>query len=291
MAFLEGEVALVTGANNPRGIGAAIARMLAREGARVAVHGHCGAPDATDDDAAGDDAPGEALYARLGRTPPEAVARELRASGAVSVALEGDLGEPGCVERILEEATAALGEVTLLINNAAAWCADTFVPWEGDLVNPAVELWTDRPAPLTDVSAMRLFAVNARAPAVAMRAFAQRHLERGGAWGRIVNISTAGSYVFPSEVSYGASKLALEGYTRSAAKELARFGVTVNAILPGPVQTGWITPELEAHILPTIPAGRVGTPEDIARTVRFLVGRDADWITGQCLHVGGGHSM
>ena len=124
-----------------------------------------------------------------------------------------------------------------------------------------------------------------------MAEFARRHTRRGAEWGRIINLSTAGAHVFPSEVTYGASKLALEGYTRSASVELARFGITINTISPGPIQTGWISQDLEAHILDSIPAGRLGQPEDIADVVAFLASEEARWVTGQTIFVGGGHGM
>jgi 3-oxoacyl-[acyl-carrier protein] reductase len=77
----------------------------------------------------------------------------------------------------------------------------------------------------------------------------------------------------PGEVSYGASKNVLERYTRAAGKELARFGVTANLIVPGATQTRWITPELEKIILPDVPAGRIGQPEDIADGITMLVSK------------------
>jgi 3-oxoacyl-[acyl-carrier protein] reductase len=122
-----------------------------------------------------------------------------------------------------------------------------------------------------------------------MREFAARHVSRQSRWGRIVNISTAGSDCFPSEASYGASKFALESYTRTAANELGQFGITVNVLALGPVQTGWITPDLERAILPTIPVGRIGTPEDVADVVVFMASEQARWVTGQRLFVSGGH--
>jgi 3-oxoacyl-[acyl-carrier protein] reductase len=147
------------------------------------------------------------------------------------------------------------------------------------------------PWAISGASFDRLFAVNARAMALLTAEFARRHIDRGAKWGRVINISTAGAYCFPSEISYGASKLAMEGYTRSAAVELGQFGITVNAVSLRPVQTGWITPGLEERILPTIPLGRIGNPEDVADVVVFLASDQARWVTGQRLFVGGGHGM
>ena len=124
-----------------------------------------------------------------------------------------------------------------------------------------------------------------------MAEFARRHIERGARWGRIINVSTAGADRFPSEITYGASKFALESYSRSAAIELGKFGVTVNVVSLGPVQTGWITAELERAMLPTIPLGRIGSPEDVADVIVFLASDQARWLTGQRIYVGGGHGM
>lgn len=290
---LQDKVALITGANNPLGIGAAIARTLAAQGARVFLHGYRGAwKGGRQETATADDGqPGEAFYNRLGRTPLDEALQSIRDAGSVAAGLEGDLSQPALVPALFNAAEEALGPVQILVNNAAYWEADSFVPGEEEMANKAVELWTERPQSFDAGAFDRIFAVNARAAALLMAEFAQRHVARGADWGRIINISTAGSYSFPSEVSYGASKLALEGYTRSAAVELGRFGVTANSILPGPVQTGWITPTLAEAILPTIPVGRLGQPQDIANAVVFLASAHADWISGQTIYVGGGHGM
>lgn len=79
--------------------------------------------------------------------------------------------------------------------------------------------------------------------------------------------------------------------TRSAAHELGQFGITVNALALGPVQTGWIPPELERALVPTIPIGRIGTPEDVADVVVFLASDQARWVTGQRILVSNGHRM
>ena len=185
----------------------------------------------------------------------------------------------------------AMGRVDVLVTNAAAWQPDTFVPFREASRNPYLEMFTSPAEPMSPTSAAAQFAANAIAPALLIREFATRHVARDARWGRIINISTAGSDCFPGEVSYGASKYALESITRSAAHELGQFGITINALALGPVQTGWITPELERAILPTMALGRVGTPSDIADAAVFFASEQARWITGQKIFVSGGHRM
>ena len=211
--------------------------------------------------------------------------------GVEAHAWEADLADTSAIPLLFDRAERTLGPVEIVMNNAAAWEAGTFVPAGAELDNKLVELWTDRPKGITASSFDRLFAVNTRAPALIMAEFARRHVERKARWGRIVNVSTAGAERFPSEISYGASKYALESYTRSAATELGKFGINVNIVSLGPVQTGWITAELEREILPTIPLGRVGSPQDVADIVVFLASEQARWVTGQRIYVGGGHGM
>ncbi len=215
----------------------------------------------------------------------------IRKNGGQVIAYECDLSRTESIKNIFDEAEKRLGPVGILVNNAAHWEADTFVLSKETIVNKAVEMWTSAPKTITPESIDRSFAVNTRAVALMMAEFAKRHISRGAKWGRIINISTDGAYCFPSEVSYGASKFALEGYTRSAAKELGQFGITVNTISPGAVQTGWITPEMEKMTSSQYPLRRVGTPEDIADAVIFLASHQARWITGQRIYVGGGHEM
>jgi 3-oxoacyl-[acyl-carrier protein] reductase len=289
---LKGKVVLITGANNPHGIGAGIARAFAAQGSRLFLH-YFRQDDANPPREGLDEAgtPGPPFYrAQLAKSADEAAAG-LREMNVDAQAWECDLSDASMVPRLFDQAERMIGPVEVLVNNAAHWEADTFVPPGAELSNKLVELWTDRPTSVTAAAIDRLFAVNTRAAALTMAEFARRHIARGAQWGRIVNVSTAGAERFPSEVSYGASKFALESYTRSAASELGKFGITVNAVSLGPVQTGWITPELEQEILPTIPLGRVGTPADVADVVVFLCSGQARWLTGQRVYVGGGHGM
>lgn len=286
---LKGRVAVVTGANH--GIGAAAAQAFAAQGARVLVHYYRVAPpeDAPVDAAA---PPGEARYHAQRLAGAEAVVDAIRAAGGEALAWEADLSDPAAIPALFAQAEATLGPVEVLVNNAAHWEGDTFTPRGESLANALPELWSDGLVGALSASSIdRLFAVNARAVALLMAEFARRHVARGADWGRIINLSTDGAYCFPSEVSYGASKLALEGFSRSAARELAAFGITVNVVSPGPIQTDWISPDLEAAILPTIPLGRLGQPEDVADVIVFLASTQARWLTGQLLHVGGGHMM
>lgn len=253
---LKNRAVLVTGTDNPFGIGAAIGAAFAEAGAVPFLHCY----ESIDD-----------------RSP----------GAACSI----DFTDPSSVTRLFDEAERRLGPIEVLVNNAATWSADTFVPAGTPERSPWLKLWSDPSTPISVESITRHFLINGGAPALLMREFARRHVQRGATWGRIVNISTDGSDGFPSEVSYGASKFALESYTRAAAHELGVLGITVNVLALGPVQTGWITPALEKALLPTIPVGRLGTPRDVADVVVFLGSEQARWVTGQRIFVGGGHRM
>uniref|UniRef100_A0A831X7M5 SDR family oxidoreductase n=1 Tax=Thermorudis peleae TaxID=1382356 RepID=A0A831X7M5_9BACT len=270
---LEGKVAIVTGANH--GIGAAAARALAAQGVAVLIH-YLRLP-----------AEGVGRHAAHA-VGADAVVQAIRDAGGRAEAFEADLADPATVPALFDRAEAAFGPVEILVNNAAHWEPDTFLP------EPAQQerLWPARPLPpVTAGSHDRSFAVNSRAVALLMAEFASRHIARGARWGRIVNVGTGGSPGFAGEVSYGASKHALESYSRAAAAELGRYGITVNIVSPGPIQTGWITPELEERIREEAPLGRVGRPEDVADVVVFFASEQARWLTGQLLHAGGGHRM
>lgn len=293
---LRDRVVLITGGNSPRGIGAATARAFADAGAPVFVHffrsssAQNAGVDPSRMDAGSAAEAGEQVYAELQRHSADELMREFRTSGGRAEAWEADLADPDAARRLLDRAEAALGPVEILVNNAAHCRPDTLLPAE--LLGPDARAVDAFPMePLTAESFDRHLDVNARAPALLIADFARRHVARGADWGRIVNVSTDGARGFPTEVSYGVSKFALESLSRAAAHELGPHGITVNVVSLGPIQTGWINPHLAAELAARTPLRRVGQPEDVADAIVFLASHQARWITGQVLHVGGGHTV
>jgi 3-oxoacyl-[acyl-carrier protein] reductase len=191
------------------------------------------------------------------------------------------------IQELFDRAEEALGPVEIVVNNAALCERDTLVPADTAQAS-AREYAVGR---FSAVSHDRHFAVNSRAPALIMAEFARRHAARGADWGRIINVSTDAAAGATDEVSYWASKHALESYSRSAALELGHLGITVNIVAPGPIQTGWMPPDLEANTAGSTPLGRVGRADDVADVIVFLASDQARWLTGQLLYVGGGHRM
>lgn len=268
---LQGRVALVTGANH--GIGAATARALATAGCAVFIQFLRVRPL---------DAPGTEQRMQ----DATEVVNDIRRFGGRAASWETDLAVAANVPQLFDRAEADFGRVEIVVNNAAVSEHDTFDP------RPDARDWAGRVTPrLTADSHDRHFAVNARAVALIMAEYAKRHVASGASWGRVINVSTGGSASFPGEVSYGASKYAVESYSRAAAWELGRFGITVNIVSPGPTDTGWITPEMVEGMKRATPLGRVGMPDDIADVIVFLASEQSRWLTGQLLFVGGGHRM
>lgn len=287
---LQGKVVLVTGANH--GIGAATATAFASVGASVLINylrlpplGTLSQSLTQEEEAA----PGLALYNFRRSLSADRVVEEIRAQGGIVEALEADLSSPATIPLLFDRAEALFGPVDVLVNNADYGRADTFLPQglHEQITAPAGYA----AASLSAASHDTHFAVNSRAVALMMGEFARRHIERGMRWGRIINVSTDGASGFVHEVSYGASKFAMESYSRAAASELGPYGITVNIVSPGPIQTGYISPQLEQRLIPEIPLGRVGLPEDVADVIVFLASEQARWLTGQLIFVGGGHRM
>ena len=288
---LQGKAVIVTGANH--GIGASIAIAFAQEGAKVLVTFLRQSPELYGETQANIEnakEPGRAYYCReIGRSA-DWVVNEISSFGGESMALEADLADPETIPLLFDKAEEKWGAVDIVVNNAAFDSPDTFLPQSVLDKDPvfAEEYFLN---PLTSHTHDAHFQVNTRAVSLMMAEYAKRHINRNAQWGRLINITTDGAWCHASNVSYGASKFAIESYTRSAATELGPYRITVNVISPGAVQTGWMPPDLEKELESSYPLLRVGQPEDIAKAVIFFASDQAQWITGQVLQVGGGNRM
>ena len=251
---LRGRVAVVTGVGRRRGIGSAVCRALAARGADVALSYwkpyDRGMPWASDDD------------------EPRLLVEELRDAGVRAEAVEVDLSLAASPKELLDAAESGLGTPSILVNVAAHSTRDGYEGLDAETIDAH-------------------HAVNVRAMALLSVLFARRY--PGGPGGRIVNFSSGQSLgPMEDELAYGMTKGAIEAFTRSLAAGVGHKGITVNAVNPGPTDTGWIPEELGREFLPKFPAGRIGQPEDAARLVAFLAGDEAAWITGQTIHSEGG---
>jgi len=265
---LKDRVALITGANNPRGIGAATAFAFVREGAKVVlVYKRIPRPfDRNKTDRNGAD-----RYFEANAGNAEIVEGKLREMNADYMVLERDISNEDDVVKIYAAVLERYGRIDILVNNAA----------DGDMDG------LDTIETITKNVIDDTFAVNVRGSILMTREM----IRHRGDYGRIINLSTDSSQVFAGQITYGASKATLEALTRSIALEVAKYGITVNCVAPGPTQTGWIDAELEKAVVPLIPMGKLIRPEDIAETILFLASEQACMLTGQVIKVSGGHAL
>ena len=302
MTTHSGRVALITGAGRHGGIGAAVALRLAQAGADIVVADLCAPPPA------GLPAPAigqweelQAIAAEIeggsvGDRPQQRGDRPQQGDGSVGdrpqrnvrvLPVQVDVTDPASIQAMLAKVMAEFGRIDILVNNAGA----IFGP--SPVAQMADEAWR------------RTLEVNATGVFLVTKAVLPAMIQ-GQRGGRIVNMSSlAAIRPRPYMAAYAASKAAVAALTQSLAQEVAQFGITVNALLPGDIDTGmkqWGY-QLEAMItqrpyddvvaagIARIPAGRLGTPLDVAGLVAYLASDEASFITGQLFPVTGGREL
>ncbi|WP_406280149.1 3-oxoacyl-ACP reductase FabG [Nocardia sp. NBC_00881] len=242
--------AIVTGA--ARGIGAASARRLARDGFAVGV-------------------------VDLDESTCEYIVGEIESAGGKAIAVGADVSDEQAVTTAVERIATELGAPTVLVNNAG-------ILRDNLLFKMTVADWDS------------VMNVHLRGSFLMSRA-AQKYMTEAK-WGRIVNLSSTSALGNRGQANYAAAKAGLQGFTKTLAIELGKFGVTVNAIAPGFIETDMTAATAERMGVPfeefrdalvaQIPVGRSGKPEDVANAVSFFVSEDAGFVSGQVLYVAGG---
>ena len=248
---LTGRSALVTGASS--GIGAATARTLSELGARVAIGYHRNTAGA------------------------EAVRDSIRGDGRFAIAIQADLRRAAEVKRLVASASAELGPIEILVNNAGSLVARRGIH------------------EVTEEHLDEILALNLKSAVLASQAVAPSMIERRR--GAIVNVVSIAGHTGggPGAGVYASAKAALTAYTKSLAKELAPHGIRVNAVSPGVIDTPFhevfSTAEMMRNFAAAIPLGRVGTSQECANVIAFLASDAASYIVGETIEVNGGQLM
>jgi NAD(P)-dependent dehydrogenase (short-subunit alcohol dehydrogenase family) len=279
MAGLEGKVALITGAGGMRGIGRATVLKLAAQGVDIAVTDVHRPPE--------DLPPGEVRRQWRGI---DSVAEEVEALGRRCLRVWCDLSDSEQIQAMVRQVAEHFGHIDILVNNARAIIGRDKVP----VTELREDVW------------QHFLAINTTAVFLCTK-FVGQVMVRQSQGGRIINIaSDAAKRGSAMGAAYSASKFAVLGLTQASALDLAPYGITVNAVCPGPVNTDrlsyWERAQAEAQGIPLeefrakivaeagqrTPLGRIAEPEDVAGLVAFLASDEARFITGQAYNVNGG---
>lgn len=252
---LQGKIAVVTGASRSEGIGSAICLALAEAGADIFFTHYC----------AFDQLEGN------GEEPewPAILCEKIKQIGVRSNHMEADLSDPDMPNAILEQIEKTLGTPSILINNATYELQADFRSLNIDILD-------------------KHYKVNNSGTISLSIEFAKRfeQVYPGHKNGRIIFLVSGGPD--PTNLAYIATKGMLIAITEPLAVALAPIGITVNALNPGPTDSGWMDDELKKQFLPMFPMGRVGTPQDAAKVLTFLASDESGWMTGQHLKADGG---
>jgi 3-oxoacyl-[acyl-carrier protein] reductase len=249
----QGKVVLITGA--ARGVGMAITKGFAQEGATVIIND-------------------------IDLQEGEKVAKQINQKGFKAFVVKADVSKSAEVEAMIDKVINSYGGIDILINNAAVFARS--VP----IVELEEEEWD------------RVMSINLKSVFNCCKAVIRNMTKRRS--GKIINITSftgkTGRVVYatfgnPTKAHYCASKAGIISLTKSLAFELAPYNINVNAVAPGSIATESTDEEKKKMIIPLVPLGRIGTPEDVASAVLFLASPEASFITGEILDVNGGTLM
>lgn len=204
------------------------------------------------------------------KEPAEELVEQISGDGGEAIAVQGDVSDSEQAQALIDQTIERFGRIDVLVNNAG-------INIDKTLRKLSIEDWD------------KVIQVDLNSAFYTVHAALPHMMEAGG--GKIINMSSfVGEAGNIGQANYSAAKAGLLGFTKTAAKELARYGITVNAICPGFIETDMVASipeEAKAKLLKTVPLGRFGQPDEIARCVRYLV-EDGDYITGQSLDINGG---
>ena len=267
MGVLDGRVALVTGAGRLRGIGRATAVALAEMGADVVVTGTGRDPATFPED-----------EKKVGWRDVESTAEQIRAHGGRALTWVGDVSQAESVKRLVEVIMQTFGRLDVLVNNAAYPRGNDRVP----LPELDEAIWRK----VLDVKLTGAFLLCKRIVPIMIQQ----------QWGRIINLSSvAGKRGVPDTTAYCTANFGMQGLTQALAMEVARHGITVNAVCPGTIDTARMDVlgrgETWQRQLDSIPMGRAASDEEVAGLIAFLCSPAAAYMTGQSINIDGGTVM
>jgi len=248
------KIAIITGVSRLKGIGHAIAIELAEKGTDIFFTYW------TEYD--------NQMAWKVGEDEPKIIKEKVEALGVNCASMELDLTGEHAVEALLGVVEKRMGAPSILINNA------TYSTMTG----------------IADFSGKELdkhYHLNVRATTLLTIEFIRRFQYKEG--GRIINMTSGQSLgEMNNEIAYAMTKGAIETLTRTISQEIAAKGIAINAVNPGPTDTGWIDEDLQKDLLERFPMGRLGMPKDAAKLIGFLCSEEGQWITGQVMHSEGG---